>query len=114
MFRVLATLFFVLLAGSAAAQGCSEIRFQRGAFAGEVSGRVTDRQPVCFTFGSGTGQQARLQVFGSNNVCFNVRGVMDCQDDLTFRTRRQTYVVDVNQLFVGPGYEYFTLRLTIQ
>ncbi|GIT91174.1 hypothetical protein JANAI61_16320 [Jannaschia sp. AI_61] len=98
----------------AAAQGCSEIKFQRGSFSGEVSGRVSERQPVCFTFGSGAGQQARLQVFGSQNVCFNVRGVADCRDDFTFRTRRQTYVVDVNQLFVGPGFETFTLRLTIR
>ncbi|WP_371156468.1 hypothetical protein [Jannaschia sp. 2305UL9-9] len=114
MFKLLAILLFVSLAGSASAQGCSEIRFQRGAFYGEVSGRVAQRQPVCFTFGSGAGQQARVQLFGSRNACFNVRGVADCRDDFTFRTRQQTYVIDVNQLFVGPGYEDFTLRLTIR
>lgn len=114
MLRILATLLFTSLAGAAAAQGCSEIRFAPGAFAGEVSGRVSERQPLCFTFGSGAGQQARVQVFGSNNVCFNLRGVADCRDDFAFRTRKQTYVIDVNQLFAGPGHETFTLRLTIR
>ncbi|MEL6585264.1 MAG: hypothetical protein AAFY65_02845 [Pseudomonadota bacterium] len=114
MKRLLLLLSFTLFATAAAAQSCQEIRFQRGAFSGEVSGRVSENGPLCFRFGSGAGQTARLQVFGSQNVCFNVRGIIECQDDFSFRTRRGTYFVDVFQLFAGPGSETFTLRLSIR
>jgi len=100
-------------ATEAPAQGCIEIRFQPGAVSGEVSGRVTDGAPLCFTFGSGAGQTARLQLFGSENVCFSVAGVVDCQDDFSFRTAPTTYRVDVVQLFYAPTWEQFALRLTI-
>ncbi|SFE61643.1 hypothetical protein [Roseivivax sediminis] len=103
-----------LSAGVVAAQSCSEIRFARGAVSGDVSGRVGEGAPMCFTFGAGAGQTARVQLFGSDNTCFNVAGVIDCQDDYSFRTRAGGYRIDVHQLFRSPGAEQFTLRLTIR
>ena len=64
MKHVLTVLALCLCAagGSASAQSCSEIRFASGASSGEVSGRVTDNAPLCFVFGTGAGQSARLQL----------------------------------------------------
>ncbi len=103
-----------LWAGEASAQGCSEIRFASGAYSGEVAGAVSDGWPLCFRFGSGAGQTARLQIIGNENTCFTIPGVTDCQDDFSFRTRRQSYEVRVFQLFRAPGAENFRLRLTIR
>jgi hypothetical protein len=96
------------------AQACSEIRFARGAFSGEAAGQVADGAPLCYTFGSGAGQTARLQILGNDNTCFTVRGVVDCQADFSFATSAQTYEVRVFQLVRRPGAETFTLRLTIR
>lgn len=113
--KVIAALFaFGLCAGAASAQGCHEIRFDRGASSGEVSGRVTDNQPLCFTFGSGAGQTARIQLLGSRNTCFSIIGVADCRDDYSFTTQRRPYQINVSQLMRAGRYEDFTLRLSIQ
>ncbi|MEM7644319.1 MAG: hypothetical protein AAF366_17605 [Pseudomonadota bacterium] len=114
MFRPFFYLPLVLWTGAAAAQSCSEIRFAPGTASGEVTAGVTDGRPACFRFGSGNDQVARIQLFGSENACFNVRGVVDCQDDFSFRTERQTYVIDVTQLFPAPDIEDVRIRLTIE
>ena len=114
MCRFAFTLVALIWASLASAQSCAEIRFARGAYSGAVSGLVSEYQPMCFYFGTGAGQTARLQLFGSDNTCFNLRGIVDCQDDFSFVTRRGDYVVDVMQLFAGPGAQQFTLQLTIR
>lgn len=115
MLRAIAALCLGLgVAADAAAQNCSEIRFAPGASSGEVSGQVTDGQPMCFTFRSGFGQTARLQLFGSENACFTVPGVIDCQGDFSFQTQQQTYTVNVYQLLRSTASEQFALRLTIR
>jgi hypothetical protein len=114
MFRLLAAAILSAVPSVAAAQGFSEIRFAPGASSGEVTGQVSDGRPICFTFGSGAGQQARIQLLGSRNACFGVRGIADCRDDLSFRTDRRTYAIDVFQLFLAPGAEDVRLRLTIR
>lgn len=110
---ILGAVLLAAAASTAEAQGCMEIRFQPGAVSGEVTGRVTEGAPLCFIFGSGAGQTARLQLFGSQNACFSISGVVDCQDDFSFRTAPATYQVTVFQLFRAPSWEQFTLRLTI-
>ncbi|ETX29293.1 hypothetical protein [Roseivivax isoporae] len=102
-----------VLPDRAGAQSCSEIRFARGASSGEVSGRVAEGEALCYSFGTGSGQTARLQLFGSRNTCFAVLGVVDCQEDFSFRTQAGTYEVYVAPLFRTATYETFTLRLTI-
>ena len=113
MLRIITAVFFAVSANGAVAQYCPEIKFARGASSGEVSGQVSDTLPLCFLFGSGEGQTARLQLFGSENACFTVAGVIDCQDDFSFRTQGRTYEVGVFQLFRRTAWEHFTLRLTI-
>ncbi|MBU2962392.1 hypothetical protein KO516_16500 [Citreicella sp. C3M06] len=109
-----ATLAFGLCATGALAQGCHEIKFSRGASSGEVSGRVSDSAPLCFSFGSGAGQTARVQLFGSQNTCFAIVGVADCRDDYSFVTQRRPYQINVSPLMRSNGFEDFTLRLTIK
>ena len=103
--------------GLASAQGCHEIKFARGASSGEVGGFVSETESLCFTFGSGAGQTARVELFGSENACFVVDGIVDgsvdCIDDFTFTTQRRMYQVNVYQLFRSLGVEQFRLRLTI-
>ena len=110
----LACAAFAASAGAAAAQACSEIRFAPGAFSGEVGGQVADGAPLCFTFGAGAGQTARVQILGNDNTCFTLPGIVDCQADFSFTTRARTYEVRVFQLVRRPGAETFTLRLTIR
>lgn len=114
MHRCLFVLLAALWTTGASAQSCSEIRFAPGTSSGVVSGRVTDAQPLCFTFGSGAGQTARLQLSGSDNACFSISGVVDCQSDYSFGTRQQVYQVGVFQLFPRGGAEQFNLQLTIR
>jgi hypothetical protein len=75
---------------------------------------VIKESPMCFTFGSGTSQTARLDLSGSDNVCFSIEDVVDCQSNYNFATARRTYTVTVFQLFPQPAAEIFNLRLTIQ
>lgn len=114
MFRVIVALFLGLWASHAVAQSCSEIRFASGASSGAVSGHVTDGRPLCFTFGSGAGQTAQLQISGSENACFTVDGVVDCRYDFSFTTQPRTYTVNVFQILRSTASEDFTLRLTIR
>ncbi len=81
------------------AQGCSEIRFARGASSGEVSGVAPAEGIACYTLGVGAGQQARVRVVGENGMAFNIPGVAENQDDVRFVTRPGTYRIDVYQTF---------------
>jgi hypothetical protein len=114
MLKLSAAIASLLLASGAMAQQCEAIRFSSGTSAGEVSGRVIEGSPMCFTFGSGSGQTARLDLSGTDNACFSINGVVDCQASFSFVTARQTYRVGVYQLFPRSGAESFSLRLTIQ
>ncbi|EPX78438.1 hypothetical protein [Salipiger mucosus] len=101
------------VAQASAAQSCSEIRFARGASSGEVSGYTIDGEPRCYTFGSGAGQTATVELFSTGNACFTIAGVVDCRAEYRFTTNRQTYRIGVYQLLRSPSYEEFRLRLTI-
>lgn len=69
---------------------------------------------MCYTFGSGAGQIARLVLSGSDNACFTIDDVVDCQTNYSFETARQTYSVGVFQLFPRSEPETFNLQLNIQ
>lgn len=114
MLRLSASLAMGLLATGATAQQCEEIRFTSGTSSGEVSGQVIEGNPMCFTFGSGAGQTARLDLSGSDNACFTIDDVVDCQANYSFETAGRTYRVGIFQLFPQSEAETFSLRLTIQ
>ena len=114
MLRMAAALFVGFLASGARAEDCPAIKFAKGASSGEVSGQVTDGEGRCFSFAAGADQTARLQLTGSENACFSVYDVADCQTDLSFPTGARTYRLTVAQLFPGPNGEAFKLKLTIR
>lgn len=114
MSRLSACVVLGLFATAATGQTCEEIRFSPGASSGEVSGRVIEGRPTCFAFGSGAGQTAQLTLSGSENACFTIEGVADCQSSYTFDTARRTYRIDIFQLFPRAEAESFTLRLSIR
>ena len=84
---------------TAQAQGCQEIRFARGAYSGEVVGVAPAEGLSCYTLGVGAGQRARVRVIGDNAMAFNIPGVAENRDDVTFVTRAGTYRIDVYQTF---------------
>ena len=49
----------------------------------------------CHTLGVGSGQQARVRVIGENGMAFNIPGVAENRDDVSFVTRAGTYRIDV-------------------
>ncbi|WP_226780945.1 hypothetical protein [Oceaniglobus trochenteri] len=114
MLRIVLATLVALWATGAAAQSCSEIKFARGASSGAVSGVVAPGESICFLFGSGAGQTARIRLSGSNNVCFGIDGIDDCQEDFSFRTQAATYVIRVHQLFRSARTEPFRLDLSIR
>jgi len=69
---------------------------------------------MCLTFGSGAGQTARLELSGSNNACFTIDDLVDCQSNYSFRTAEQMYRFRIFQLFPKTSAENVSLRLTIQ
>ena len=113
MRRIVIAAAAALWAAAAAAQLCPEIRFSPGASSGEFSSRVIAGQPQCFSFPTGLGQTARVQILGSDNACFTVDGLADCRDDLSFLTTEGRYTFRVFQLFDRPAWETYTLRLSI-
>lgn len=114
MVHYIAAIGLLILATDASAQACQEIRFAPGAVSGDVQGQVSEGRPLCFSFATGAGQTARLRLSGTENACFNVRDMVDCQDDFSFRTAARSYEVGVHQLFRGPGSETFSLQLSIR
>jgi hypothetical protein len=86
-------------AGSAlAAERCTAVRFQRGASSAETTGLAPAEDVICYSLETGAGQNARIQVLEGSNVMFSIEGLVDAQDDYSFRTERGTYRVLVGQL----------------
>lgn len=114
MTRLYTCFVLCFFATGATSQECEEIRFSPGASLGEVSGRVIEGSPTCYTFASGAGQTATLVLSGSENACFTIDGVVDCRVNYNFETARRTYTVGVSQLFPKTEAETFSLELSIQ
>ncbi len=113
MLKFIAQFIFCLLATGVSAEECKEIRFASGKSSAVVSGRVIEASPMCLTFSTGAGQTARLDQSGSDNACFTIEGVVDCQESYSFRTDQQTYRFRIFQLFPRSESEVVSLRLSI-
>ena len=114
MLKLLVKIIFLLYAVDASAEECQEMRFAPGASSAVVSGKVIEGSPMCLTFGTGAGQTARLELSGSDNACFTIEDVVDCQANYSFETTQRTYRFRIFQLFPRAPAETVSLRLAIQ
>jgi hypothetical protein len=96
------------------AQDCSEIRFAKGAISGSVSAKVKEGASRCYSFATGSGQSAHLKLTGSQNACFTIMDVADCQQSFSFTTREKLYKVEIFQLMPAPSAEKVVLTLSIR
>jgi len=112
--RLLVFLVALCAATAASAQSCREIRFERGAFSGEVRGMAPPNDVVCYTIGTGIGQTMRIEVLRGNNVIFSVPGVADARTNLSIRTQQSRYTILVGQLFRSVTNEPFQVLVTIR
>ena len=79
---------------------CAPIQFARGQSSATVRGIAPFGPPfACFTFAATRAQTATIRLTQSNgNTAFNVGGVVDNQDNYTFRTEARTYKIDIYQI----------------
>lgn len=97
-----------------AQQSCKEIRFAPGASSGAVSGMIAARESVCYRFGSGAGQTARLRLVTGPFACFNVDEFVECQGEATFTTQARSYRVTVFTFDSRRAYGPYSLELSIR
>lgn len=124
MFRFVVALASVLWASEATArswtqdapaqQSCKEIRFAPGASSGVVSGMIAARESVCYRFGSGAGQTARLKLVTGPYACFNVDEIVECQGEATFTTQARSYKITVFTFDSRRAYGPYSLELSIR
>lgn len=106
-------LLCVLAPPGAGAQSCTEIRFARGASSAEVTGSAPADGVICYALSTGAGQQARLRVLEGNNTIFTIEGLVDAQNDYSFRTKARTYRILVGQLMRAARDQPFRLHVSV-
>ena len=112
--RILLTLFLLLTPTVAAAQNCSEIRFARGAYSGDVVDVAPANGLLCYTVGVGNNQTAYVEILDGPNVAFTIPGVAEAVGYTQFRTRAGSYRIDVFQWSRAVQGQQFRMRVTVQ
>lgn len=72
----LAASCLLIVAGTAQAQSCQPIQFERGNYSGTVGGIAPPEDVVCYEVRTGAAQRAEVSVKG-RNVVFSIVGVVD-------------------------------------
>jgi hypothetical protein len=100
--------------GSAvAADQCTAVQFARGTSSAEITGLAPAEDTICYSLETGADQNARIEVLEGSNVMFSIEGLIDAQDDYSFRTERRTYRVLVGQLMRAAEPMPFRIRMTV-
>lgn len=97
----------------AGAQSCAEIRFAPGATSAEIAGSAPAEAVVCYSFATGAGQQARVELLEGRNTAFSIDGLVDARDDYSFRTEARSYRLRVFQLMRAVRDQPFRIRLSV-
>lgn len=100
-------------AGTAHAESCTAIQFERGHDAATVTGSAPPDGQRCYTLATGAGQRASLTVDG-HNMMFSIVDVVDAQDQYSFTTEKKTYTILVGQLMRAVADEPFTLMVSVR
>jgi hypothetical protein len=103
----------IIVTGTAQAQSCPPIQFERGTYSGTVSGTAPPDDVVCYEISTGAAQRAEVSVKG-RNVVFSIVGVVDAQDRYSFTTDKKTYRILVGQLMRSVTDEPFSLTVSVR
>ncbi|MDT8276098.1 hypothetical protein RQ734_08495 [Roseomonas mucosa] len=115
----LATTTLVLLLASTvphaarAAPSCQVVRFDRGQNGIEIAGMAPARDTLCYALTTAPNQTANLRLTASPNIVLDIPGVAEDQREVTFRTERRTYRIQVGQLARGAYAEPFRLSISL-
>jgi hypothetical protein len=97
---------------------CTPIHFAPGQSSTSVKGVAPFGTPfTCFNLIAGRGQTASIRLTKSNgNTAFNISGIVDNQDNYTFRTEARTYKIDVYQITreLASRDAQFTMQVTLR
>jgi hypothetical protein len=96
-----------------AQQNCQRISFARGESSTIITGVAPAEDVLCYEFAAQAGQTATLKVLSGRNVIFSIHGVMDAQNDYSFRTQQKTYKFVVGQMMRSITNEPFRLRVSV-
>lgn len=103
----------LMAAGTAHAESCQPIQFERGHDSATVSGSAAPDARLCYTLATDAGQRASLSVEG-RNMMFSIVDVVDAQDRYSFTTEKKTYRILVSQLLRAVDDEAFTLTVSVR
>lgn len=101
----------LIVAGTAHAESCKPIQFERGHDSATVTGSAPPDGQRCDTLAIGAGQRASLSIDG-RNMMFSIVDAVDAQDHYSFTTEKKTDRILVSQLMRAVDEEPFTLRVT--
>ncbi len=113
-------LALLLIPGAALADDCTAIMFQRGKSGAVVTGTAYSESMTCFTFETGVGQTANIQIVESSgeDTGFNVAElthgtyIVDNQIDYGFQTQAGT--IDVYRTFAREAPVPFKMSVVVE
>jgi hypothetical protein len=109
----LAASCLLIVTGTAQAQSCQPIQFERGTYSGTVRGIAPPEGRVCYEVRTGAGQHAEVWVEGRNMI-FSIPGVTEVQEKHSFTTEKKTYRIFVSQLMRSVTDEPFSLTVSVR
>ena len=109
----LAASCLLIVAGTAQAESCQPIQFERGSYSGTVRGIAPPEGLVCYEVRTGAGQHAEVLVEGRNMI-FSIPGVTEVQEQHSFTTEKKTYQILVGQLMRSVTDEPFSLTVSVR
>lgn len=113
----------ILVIGSSIRDGharhkCAPIQFARGQSSAILKSIAPFGPPfACFTFVAGPEQTATIRLTQSNgNIAFNVGGIVENQDNYSFRTEAKPYEIDVYQITreLATRNAQFAMQVTVR
>ncbi|MGA8756775.1 MAG: hypothetical protein WB611_10640 [Stellaceae bacterium] len=104
-----------------AAQKCIPIHFARGAWSATVRGIAqsmdTPDSGSCYTLTTAKGETATLTIITTSpddDTAFTIPGVVDNQQNYSFKTEAKTYTIAVYLTFARQPDRPFTMRVTVK
>jgi hypothetical protein len=118
MHKTIAAGALIAVFSAAPALACTPIHFARGTSSATVTGiaKSSEEPFTCYTLATGRGQTATVQLLngGKDDTAFNIDGVVDNQDNHTFKTEAKTYTISVYHMFVREADKRFTLQVSVK
>lgn len=88
----------------AVAGDCKAVKFKRGAYSTTLKDSIGANETDCFTVATGANQTMKVNLYDQQgnavkeNVVASIEGEGDARDQFNFKTKKQTYQINVFQL----------------